>query len=275
MLEAVSLAEEGLAVVRVAGSSSEIGGLLHTLGLSTAGSGDLDRAATLWAESLCLFDKTGDRWGVANALGSLGWVACQRAEFDTATTRLEASLKLYEDVGDPEGVTVQLTRLGWLARAQGDTVRASELFEQSIALAVKHDNPSTLAPALLGAGAIALDLDQPATASRRWKEALGLANDFGEYEMVATVLEWYAHLAVLKSAEWGAQLLAASATLRSTLGATMSPLDEIEHRTLATTLSSLINPSATAATESPSPEMDAESTLAEIVSSVLVVDLGS
>jgi predicted ATPase/transcriptional regulator with XRE-family HTH domain len=271
MIEAASLAEEGLAVVRAGGSSAEIGGLLHTLGLSTAGSGDLGRAATLWDESLRLFDETGDTWGVANALGSLGWVACQRADFDTAARQLEGSLKLYEDVGDPEGVTLQLTRMGWLARAQGDISRASELFEQSVALAVKHDNPAMLAPALLGAGAIALDLGQPARASTLWKEALGLSNDFGIQEMVATVLEWYAHLAVLTSAEWGAQLLAAAATLRSTLGATMSPLDEKEHRALATTLSSLINAARAVASESPDPEQ----ALSTAITSILTINQGA
>ncbi|HEX3301698.1 MAG TPA: helix-turn-helix domain-containing protein [Thermomicrobiales bacterium] len=269
MLEAASLAEEGLAVVRAAGSPTEIAGLLHTLGLSTAGSGDLDRAATLWDECWRLFDETGDLWGVANALGSLGWVAYQRAEFDTAGRQLEDSLKLYEDVGDPEGVTLQLTRLGWLARAQGDIERASELFEQSVALAVKHDNPSTLAPALLGAGAVALDMDQPARASTLWREALGMANDFGEDDMVASVLEWYAHLAVLQSAEWGARLLAAASALRGEIGATMSPIDAKEHKPLATTLSSLINATTTAASESPGPEPKAEQAIIEAVSSVL------
>ena len=52
MVEAAAFAEEALTVVRPAGSSSEIAGLLHTLGLSTAGAGDLDRAARLWEESL-------------------------------------------------------------------------------------------------------------------------------------------------------------------------------------------------------------------------------
>jgi predicted ATPase/transcriptional regulator with XRE-family HTH domain len=268
MREAALLAEEGLAVVRAAGSSSEIAGLLHTLGLSTAGSGDLGRAATLWEESLRLFDETGDSWGIANALGSLGWVACQRAEFDTATRQLEDSLHLYEDVGDPEGVTLQLIRHGWLARTQGDISDASDRFEQSVALAVKHDNPSMLAPALLGVGAISLDLDQPSRASTHWKEALRLANDYGAQEMVATVLEWYAHLAVLTSAEWSAQLLAAAATLRSTLGAAMSPLDEKEHRALATSLSSHINASTTEARES----LDPDRQLSAAISSILMAN---
>jgi predicted ATPase/transcriptional regulator with XRE-family HTH domain len=275
MLEAASLAEEGLAVARNAGSSSEIAGLLHTLGLSIAGAGDLDRAATLWDECLRLFRENGDRWGVANAMGSLGWVAYHRADFEAAEAHLGNSLKLYEEVGDPEGVTILRTRLGWLARSQGNLSRASELFEQSIALALEHDNPSTLGPALHGAGAVALDQGHRSRAATLWQEALTLARDYGELETVASVLEWYAHLAVPGHAAWGVWLLENAAALRRVLGEATPPLDKEEHDAVEARLRSSLDAPPVATNVSVRLETDLELALGEILSSVLTADIGS
>jgi predicted ATPase/DNA-binding SARP family transcriptional activator len=97
--------------------------------------GEDDRAATLYAQSLALFEQLGDEQGRAVLLHRVGLQAMRHGQLSQARELVEASQAIHERNNDRWGVAQTVGSLGAIARDTGDEDRAYELIAESEELA--------------------------------------------------------------------------------------------------------------------------------------------
>ena len=113
---------------------------LRDLGGSTDLTGDMDRAAELYAESLELFRSLGDQRNVGELIHRQAVVAVVTGDVERGRSLLKESLEIALAVGNRWGECQAIGTLAHIARADGDMKRAAELFTQSAEIAVEIGN---------------------------------------------------------------------------------------------------------------------------------------
>src|SRR5829696_6298383 len=130
--EAVTCAEQTLAIRRSLGDRLEEGQALSNLGVHYHMVGRLDEAVACYEESLAILRDVGDRSSVGRALGNLGGVRQQLGRFDEATACYEQALAIHRDVSDRymEGAT--LHSMGRALHALGRQERARACWQEAL-----------------------------------------------------------------------------------------------------------------------------------------------
>ncbi len=106
---------------------------LRTMGwIVILSEGDLDKAQSLFGNSLELYQEHGDQRGIVNAMISLATVAYERDEDALALSLLEQSLDLSRQSGDVWGIRGACQILGQLFLKQGSYERARQYFEEHL-----------------------------------------------------------------------------------------------------------------------------------------------
>jgi predicted ATPase/DNA-binding CsgD family transcriptional regulator len=148
----------------------------------TEDQGDLDRAETLWQESLALSRELGDIRGIASSLKGIGLIADSKGNHLAGRTQLEESLALYKEAGDLEAVAWSLFSLADNDCAHGDYRRGYTLFEESLAIFRELGNKRGIADCL-NQSALLLFIgaqgDQ-ATVHQRLEESLTIYRELGD-----------------------------------------------------------------------------------------------
>lgn len=158
---------------------------LSYLGFTAYCQGELERAETVWQESLAQHRAQDDNLGVAFVLIGLGGVAYQRGEHTLANQRLEEALQLAKGSGDRRYTAMALNSLGRAAHAQGERARAQTLFTKSLT---------------------------------QYKET-------GDRQGVLEVLEGLAYLAAAEQPKRAARLFGAAEAMRDAIGAPLPPVE--------------------------------------------------
>jgi diguanylate cyclase (GGDEF)-like protein len=94
--------------------------------------GLLEESQKLYAQSLELSQRLGDKQGVASALHMLGVIARETGQLQQALADLGESLSLFRSVGDLWGVGTALNDLAIVHAYLGNNAEAKELFLQSL-----------------------------------------------------------------------------------------------------------------------------------------------
>jgi tetratricopeptide (TPR) repeat protein len=108
--------------------------LLSNLGEIAQRQGDLDRAMTLYAEALPLFQELGDRRNIAATLGTIGEVELARGNVTGGRVLLADSLTMFNEVGDKEEIARRLEVLAGFAVDQEQAEVAASLLGGAAAL---------------------------------------------------------------------------------------------------------------------------------------------
>jgi tetratricopeptide (TPR) repeat protein len=95
---------------------------------------DLERAATLFEESLTLHRELGDQHDVISALNRLGWLAHNQGNFARAEALFVEILALTRERGNKHAIPWSLNTVGELARSRGDGATARAYYDKSLAL---------------------------------------------------------------------------------------------------------------------------------------------
>ena len=149
--------------------------------------GDVDRAETLWQESLALSRELGDIRGIAASLRGIGWIAEAKGDHIAGRSQLEESLALMKEAGDPEAVAWSLNVLADNVMSCGDYGRGYSLFEESLALFRELGNKRGIA-ACLNQSALWLffgEQGDQATIDQWLEESLALFRELGNKEGMA------------------------------------------------------------------------------------------
>ncbi len=123
--------------------------------------GDFAAAQPLYARSLSIRIRHGDKAGIANSLNNLALTAHSRCDYARVKALHEESLAIKRELGDNWGIASSLGNLGILAADQGDYASARALHEESLGL--RRDLGDRLGVALslinLGIAVLAESLD--------------------------------------------------------------------------------------------------------------------
>jgi ATP/maltotriose-dependent transcriptional regulator MalT len=221
-----TLAEESLALSRELAEKRQTGYALYILGRLARVEGDYSGAAAFVEESLSLFYELQLKHDIALVLSDLGLTVLFLGEYERATALCEESLAISRELGDLRGIASWLANLGTVVLARGDDQRAQTLCEESLVIRKTLGYKGGCAHTLAILGRIALEQGDHERAVACYHESLSLRQETGEKEGIATVLEGLAAVAGRHGqAASAARLLGAAESLRTLLGAPLTPID--------------------------------------------------
>ena len=178
------------------------------------------------AESLQLFEETGDAWGAALATGAADVLPSVRGgdQMGEGRTRLDEGLARSRAVGDDWVVAQRLNFLGDLARSEGDDEDAHARYEEALQLLHRQGLMGTVPSLLHNLGYVALHQGEVRRALLRFRESLALFRDQGDQRGIADCLDGLAGvLAAMRQPEQAAELFGAAEGLRTLTGSTVWP----------------------------------------------------
>jgi predicted ATPase len=132
--EAMTTAEEALALFRHLGDEVGTAGALRLTAILHAQRGELDLAQATADEARVLFTQLHRPFDLAWTLRQVGMIALDAGQLLDAGSGLREALRLLAEVQDVSGIPVLLGDLAVLARAEGDPDRAARLLSAASAL---------------------------------------------------------------------------------------------------------------------------------------------
>ena len=185
-------------------------------------------------------------------------------EDERAAALCVESLALSRERGDPSSIASVLTNLGMITLARGDVERAQELCEESLAIRRALVDKGGCAHTLTILGRIALIQGDAEQATACYQESLALRQETGEKEGIATALEGLAAVAGMQGQPVHAARLSGSAqSLRTLLGAPLTPIDRASYEQTVAALRELLDESTFTAAWTEGQAMPLEEAIAE------------
>jgi len=225
IVRAVAAAEEGLRLsTRVKIHSSDKASFLRILGSAAYVSGDHERAARLYEESLALSREARDERGIASSLLQLGNVSSDLGDHEEAKTFYEEGLALSRKLDDKALLASALISVGAEFLLQGDHERGTILNEEAAGLYRERGNRGHLQYALDNLGWAALMRGDQQQAEVLHRESLALSRQLGDKLVAAEALEGLACSASARGeTKRVARLFGAAEALREAVGYRQEP----------------------------------------------------
>src|SRR5215210_5433569 len=216
IVRAVAAAEEGLRLsTRVKIHSSDKVSFLRILGSAAYVSGDHERAARLYEESLALSREARDERGIASSLLQLGNVSSDLGDHEEAKTFYEEGLALSRKLDDKALLASALISVGAEFLLQGDHERGTILNEEAAGLYRERGNRGHLQYALDNLGWAGVGGGVLRQGDGVHRESLALGRQLGDKLVAAEALEGLACSASARGeAERVARLFGAAEALR-------------------------------------------------------------
>lgn len=211
------------------GDRAGVGTALNRRGVIACRQGDYGRAVAHAGEALRLATELGDRRGRAYALVTLGTVATHRGEHDTAYDCLTEAIELYRAIGGRAAMTHALINLGYELTLQGRFAEATAIFEELVTAGQQFGLKRSVAYALENLGNISVLQGDHAQAATRLHQGLALGWELSDQHLL---LYLFSDLIKLESGrgrpEVAACLGGVVAALRSRLGLSMAPAEDVD-----------------------------------------------
>ena len=217
---------QALAAWRELGEASGMAASLATLGSIAMMREEYEPAVRLLQEARSLAHAAGDERINAGAVHSLGRIALARENWDEASEALTESLALHRALDDRAKAAAALNNLGLVARYRGDMAAARHLLNQALS---EHrslgDRPRT-AITLLNLGTVERVDRRYEQAASALRQSAALALEIEDRRVQTWCIKEFGHLTcAVGNWESGIRLLAASESLRQTLGMSFRPAD--------------------------------------------------
>ena len=203
---------------------------LHAAGSLATRQGDYEAAASLFEESLAMWEELDDSAGTARSLLSLGTVAAEQGDQERAIELSERAAQIYDDSGDQRGHALAISNLGGIALERGEYAKAASLSEQAYGLFETLEDSEGMAFALVNQGFAALSQKQYEGAIELLRQALRRLAELEFRDVIGYCFEGLAAvLAFTKRPEEAARLLGAAEALRESLGVGLAPAEQTTH----------------------------------------------
>jgi predicted ATPase len=168
---------------------------LRAYGSSAYWAGELERAGSLYEESLAAFEAIGDELGTMIVRSRLGLNALSRGDISGARLLLEETLEAFRRLGWRRGEVQGLGSLGFLERAEGNLELAAALFEESAVMAGEAGRVWWEASMYENLAALALDTGRTDEARAHALRVLELAERTGDRQETVFALAYLARIA--------------------------------------------------------------------------------
>ncbi|MFD5317105.1 tetratricopeptide repeat protein [Streptomyces sp. NPDC127098] len=139
--QAITAAEQALALARRLGDDGVIAEALHQLALPHRNQGQPRKALALQHEALDIRSREGDLLQQARSHNNLAITLLHLGEYEAAGASFHAALAEFQGSGDESGAAHVRNNLGDLYRDTGDQRRARESYESALAFATVHGTP--------------------------------------------------------------------------------------------------------------------------------------
>jgi tetratricopeptide (TPR) repeat protein len=157
--------------------------------------GDVEEAKRIWTRAHELYVELGDEGEAGRCLAELGSVAVAERELERAQTLYEQSVRHFEAHGQPVRQAIALANLGAIAGMRGDLDASAAYNEQAIPLQRELGDRDGLAISLHNLGRTEIKRGRLTEAAALLAEALDHALALGYREVIANCLQGCAELA--------------------------------------------------------------------------------
>ncbi|HCP75911.1 MAG TPA: hypothetical protein DIU08_14895 [Ktedonobacter sp.] len=168
---------------------------------------DRTKAEALFAESLALYQKLGERRGIANCLYKLGLVACSRGSYTAARSLAEQALEIVRKLNRKDDVADSLLLLADVLINQGEYAGARTLIEESLTLFRASGDKWGMAYTLIYLARATFFAGDSAMARSLLNECLMISRELGYKGGIATALSLLGRVILHQGDGVGARLL--------------------------------------------------------------------
>lgn len=170
--------------------SEELGNKMLTsiaigqIGLVYERKGDYDLAMQHYQHDLELCEELGDKQGTAIALGLIGQLLNVKGEFHRAIEYLQKDLMLCEELGYQKGIAKAVNTLGDVFYLTKEYDRSLHFYNRAIEVTRKIGNKLVLGFSLVEKGTVLIELGRSEELLPVHREALSLANELGNPDLL-------------------------------------------------------------------------------------------
>ena len=220
---------ESVHIARQMGDQQGVAVSLNAMAVNARQRGDLDVAHALFEETLLLWRGVGDPKMVARSLSNLASVAKLQRDYTRARSLHAECLSIFQGLGDRTGVAWSLNSQGDVARDQGDSAAAQMQYEQALAIFREFGDRWGIAGTLTDLGNLAREQSNFALAQSLYRESLRLFLTLDHKRGIARILEYFACSAAAQDeVQRALRLAGAAAALRRSIGAPLTPAEQIK-----------------------------------------------
>lgn len=161
---------------------------LNTLGQLRVRQGDIDKALSLYQQSLELYEQIKSVKGKAITLNSIALAVAQQRKINWALKLYQQALELQEQAGDLENKAITLNNMALIVVQQGDINRALQLHQQSLEI---QEQIGDMRGKAFSLGHMALVVEQQGKidlALRLYQQSLELQDRLGNVRGKALIL---------------------------------------------------------------------------------------
>jgi len=224
---------QALVLARLAGDQRSIGVALGNLAAVSYFQGNLDAAERNWEEISQLMRATGDIQTEALAVSNLGALASERGEFERARELLARALELQREMNSMRDIPYSLANLAEVWFRLGDYTLAEDLFNEAITALRDYADAGTAAIVTDNHARLVCARGDMPRAAAMILDSVGVLTGIGDRHSMVLNAETLAALCVHRQEHAVAvEFLAAAATIRAEIGATLNPVELAEVETL-------------------------------------------
>jgi predicted ATPase/class 3 adenylate cyclase len=229
IVEAVSLHEEQVRLLRQVGEPGEVALALFTLAEHVSTHGEYARGQALFEEALALFRQAGNElWVGGTLVHSASWLWFTLGDLAIMRQRFQAGQVLITRVGDRAWSAECLWVAALLALSERELERASSLAQESLSIYREMGDPWYSAWLLHLLGKIEVQRGEMPAARAYYQQSLELNRQVGEKWMTPFNLEGLASVVAIQGApRWAAQLWGAAEALREAIDVPRLPVDRV------------------------------------------------
>ncbi len=229
IVEAVSLHEEQVRLLRQVGEPGEVAEALFPLAEHVSTHGEYARGQALFDEALQLFRQAGNElWVGGTLVHSAAWLWFTLGDLATMRQRFQQGQALITKVGNRAWSAECLWVAALLALSEGEPERASSLAQESLSLYREMGDPWYSAWLLHLLGRIEIQRGEMPAARTYYQQSLVLNRQVGEKWMTPFNLEGLAGVVATQGAlRWAAQLWGAAEALREAIDVPRLPVDRV------------------------------------------------
>jgi predicted ATPase/serine/threonine protein kinase len=231
IVEAVSLHEEQVRLLRQVGEPGEVAEALFKLAEHVSTHGEYARGQALFAEALQLFRQAGNElWVGGTLVHSASWLWFTLGDLATMRQRFQEGQALITKVGDRAWSAECFWVAALLALSEGEPERASSLAQESLSIYREKGVPWYSAWSLHILGKIETQRGELPAARRWYQQSLALNQQVGEKWMTPFNLEGLAGVVASQGElRWAAQLWGAAEALREAMDVPRLPVDRVSY----------------------------------------------
>ncbi|BAY31582.1 TPR repeat-containing protein [Nostoc carneum NIES-2107] len=131
----------------------------------------------------------------AGTLGNLAWVIAQQGDIERALSLYQQSLEISEHIGDDQGKAITLHNMAGVIAQQGDIERALFLYQQTLELLESVGDFSNKSATLNNIAKAIADLGDIQRAVSLWHESLKISQGIGDFRSQGEILTNLAYIA--------------------------------------------------------------------------------